>query len=108
MGVCAMMICVQRGVVVSRGPSRQEGSLSIKWRKVDLFSALVCGFTGFILVARGHELHLIILKKGNLIKSDSQLAASRKEIFLERPKMFIFSFRVWKLECLDSFTPQIF
>lgn len=64
MGVCAMLICVQRGIVVRFGLSFHEWNpFSIKWRKVDLFYVLYSGLTGFVLAAKRHELHLIILKE---------------------------------------------
>lgn len=41
MGVCAMLICVQKYIVVAFRLSFPDWSVfSIKWRKVDLFSVL--------------------------------------------------------------------
>lgn len=63
-GVCAMFICVQRGIVVTFSLSFPDRTASsIKWRKVDLFDVLCSGFTGFVLAARRHELLMIILKE---------------------------------------------
>lgn len=53
MGVCAMLICVQKYIVVAFRLSFPDWSVfSIKWRKVDLFSVLYSGFTVLVLAAR--------------------------------------------------------
>lgn len=54
MGVCAMLFCVQRGIVVTFGLLFPD-----LHKMVDLFNLLYSGFAGFLLVAGRHELHII-------------------------------------------------
>lgn len=55
-----------------------------------LFVVLICGFTAFILVARRHELHLILFRE--LIKSNLLASCLKEDIFLKYPKTIIFMF----------------
>lgn len=46
MGVCAMLICLQRGIVVAFILSFPDWTaFSIKWRKVDVFDVLYFSVT---------------------------------------------------------------
>lgn len=55
-----------------------------------LFVVLICGFTAFILVARRHELHLILFRE--LIQSNLLASCLKEDIFLKYPKTIIFMF----------------
>lgn len=59
MGVCAMFICVQRGIVVTFNLSFPDLH-EMEKGGYDIRCAIFRFLLGFVLTARRHELHLII------------------------------------------------